>query len=103
MATWYKRYFARLDYLKEESAKARAKREEERLNREKQRGWQLDGPEVGPDIGVVAGTNLIVSFKTNEDGSQVLIRDGDYGDHDTPESRKRAQEFNSKHTSGPYK
>jgi len=98
-----KTFFARIDYLKEESAKARAKREEERRNREEQRGWQPGGHKVAPDVGVIAGTNQIVSFKTNKDGSQVLIRDGDYGDHGTPESRKRAQEFNSEHTSGPHR
>lgn len=58
-------------------------------------GWQPGGKDTAPDVGVIVGTDQVVSFKTNEDRDQVLIRDGDYGNHDgTKDSQARAAEFN---------
>lgn len=53
----------------------RAARREERPSR-----WTPAGSQ-NPDVGVVEGTEHVVSFKT--DGNETLISDGDYSEGDT--------------------
>ena len=62
----------------------RAERERQRERREaerRERRWQPRGSQP-PDVGVIAGTDDLVSFKTGTDGNDghTLISDGDYSD-----------------------
>jgi hypothetical protein len=61
------------------------KREREGRNRwgEGRGGWEPSGSQP-PDVGIVAGTDHVVSFKTGRKGTDneehTLIADGDYSD-----------------------
>ncbi len=55
------------------------------VQRRPQVSWHPGGASVAPDVGVIDGTDFVVSFKTTPGPSrEVLIREGDYGDHSQP-------------------
>jgi hypothetical protein len=54
-----------------------------------------------PDVGVVAGTDHVVSFKTRDDQDRTIIADGDYSD-DNKGFRRRHNDYGRKREGGGY-
>jgi hypothetical protein len=59
-----------------------------------QQGWTPRGSQ-SPDVGVVADTDHVVSFKTKNDQDRTIIADGDFSD-DNKGFRRRHNDYGEK-------
>ncbi len=94
-------------YINETWYEQQKKAEEKRKERQRGRGKQGSGGQKGgwtpsgskpPDVGVVDGTDHIVSFKTGgPNGDDTLIADGDYSDDPKGFTGKRGDRGHDHH------